>query len=264
MGVYQSDKATDIMSKVLEARGVELDGRTFHDWDEKGKPFWIPAQCSFGDYCGSLVEKTNIKAMQEILDGIEEEKGIEVYSILHEAYSTQSLCLLPRAFAFPEVVEALNSLTDYPLLDESLHSALELEAQAESWSSWAREDFKRELRKLVPDGFGGTPQNEDQTLADLPSLNPLDYPATQQIGLDVSLPWEPAKDGPDSEEIIDLLSEEEIDNLGHLSLQDGSHQPINEQGDSIHFYIEEMVKALSWEHDLLPYISAKVGSLLTR
>lgn len=262
MGVYQSQKPTEIMDAVLSARGVQLDGRTFHTYDEKGKPFWIPSYCSAGDYCGNLVEASNVKALEEMLSEIETEKGITIYFLLHEAYDTRSLCLYPRAFAFPEIVEALNGLSDYPLLDDSLHCEMELEAQAESWDSWAREDFKRELCKLMPDGFGAPIQDESQTLADLPSLNPLDFPGNGWDGS--SLPWEPSLEGPDSDEIIDLLTEEEVDTLSRQAMESGSgsHYPINGSGDSFHFYTEEMAKSLSWEEDILPLIKAKIGSIL--
>jgi len=40
-------------------------------------------------------------------------------------------------------------LEDYPILDESLYSELECEAQAESWELWARRDFVRAVESAL-------------------------------------------------------------------------------------------------------------------
>ena len=40
-------------------------------------------------------------------------------------------------------------IDDYPILDESLYSELELEAQGESWELWARSDFIRAIERRL-------------------------------------------------------------------------------------------------------------------
>jgi hypothetical protein len=47
-------------------------------------------------------------------------------------------------------------LDDYPILDESLYSELELEAQNESWELWARADFVRELERQLDVELSGS------------------------------------------------------------------------------------------------------------
>jgi hypothetical protein len=44
-------------------------------------------------------------------------------------------------------LELAERMADYPILDESHYSDLEHEAQNESWESWARQDFTRELER---------------------------------------------------------------------------------------------------------------------
>ena len=48
-----------------------------------------------------------------------------------------------------EMVESLESLEDYPVLDEDDMSALELERQAEAWESWAAADWRKEVEKQL-------------------------------------------------------------------------------------------------------------------
>lgn len=50
--------------------------------------------------------------------------------------------------AFQKWVELQERLDDYPILDESLHSDECTQEECESWESWARRDFERELEKL--------------------------------------------------------------------------------------------------------------------
>jgi len=54
-----------------------------------------------------------------------------------------------------EMLESLEGLEDYPVLNEGDMSALELERQAEAWESWASTDWRKEVEKqlqaLAPD-----------------------------------------------------------------------------------------------------------------
>jgi len=50
----------------------------------------------------------------------------------------------------PEMIEDLNALEDYPVLDEEDHSEVEMEAENESWENCYRSDFTRALAKKFP------------------------------------------------------------------------------------------------------------------
>ena len=251
MGVYQSERAHQIMERVLDARGLSGLGSTFYAYGEgEGKPFWIPPHCSAGDYCGNLVERSNVNALTEELDAIESEHGIEVYFVLREAYGTDSVALWPRALAFPAIVSIVEGLGDYPLIDDSAHSELETEAQAEAWEAYGRQEFREALSGLVPEAYGAV--DDGSTLADLGSLNPLDYPGFGTgWGDDRALPWEDS-DLPDPSDLVEDIADDKVDMLASQAQECGVY-PLNESGDSIWWPTEEMVGALSWE-DLEPLV----------
>lgn len=77
----------------------------------------------YGDYVGSFVEKSNHEAMEKILN----ENDID-YEGLREAYSTDHLLIPIDALDNNEILETLNSLNNYSLLDENDHSEKVLEA----------------------------------------------------------------------------------------------------------------------------------------
>jgi len=114
----------------------------------------LPRYCSGSDYNGSLVEVSNYKAMLEMMHGetengerFEYEEGRE-YITYSGGYGTFALVIRLDSLT-EEILETLSRLGDYPLIDESLHSELELEAQNEAWESWAKSDFQRELGRAM-------------------------------------------------------------------------------------------------------------------
>lgn len=62
-----------------------------------------------------------------------------------------------------EMLESLESLEDYQVLDEDDWSALELERQAEAWKSWAAADWRKEVKKKLQ---ALAPETADQYWAD--------------------------------------------------------------------------------------------------
>jgi hypothetical protein len=71
-----------------------------------------------------------------------------------------------------EILEALESLEDYPLLDEDLHSQLESESQNKAWESWVRTDFRKELGAAMFSLWHSSPkavQRDIETRADYES-----------------------------------------------------------------------------------------------
>lgn len=71
-----------------------------------------------------------------------------------------------------EMIETIQALQDYPLIDEEDHSALELELQDEAWESWAASDWRRivcaAIDEALPDGFG---QDGDDVLDGVPDAD---------------------------------------------------------------------------------------------
>ncbi len=51
----------------------------------------------------------------------------------------------------PAMLDVLEALDNYPIIDESDLSECETESQNEAWENWLRHDFQRELVKTYPD-----------------------------------------------------------------------------------------------------------------
>ena len=67
---------------------------------------------------------------------------------LNEAYNTTSLMFPISALEDTEMCELLESLDDYPCLDDELMLEIENEMQNEAWESYGRRDFDKHLRTL--------------------------------------------------------------------------------------------------------------------
>ena len=96
---------------------------------------------AFGDYCNAtLVEKSNIQWFEtEFADC----PGVHT---VYDSYSYRAIAIEVQHLT-QEMVEAIASLDDYCVLDEDLHSEMEMEAEYEAWDSWVKADFIRAIEK---------------------------------------------------------------------------------------------------------------------
>lgn len=96
------------------------------------------------DYSGSMVERSNHKVFMEEFG---EENGVV------DAYGSHgSFGVLVRVKdASDEILERLDGLDTYPVMDDDAHGAAEIEAQEEAWEAWAKSDFVRALHKKFDD-----------------------------------------------------------------------------------------------------------------
>ena len=95
-----------------------------------------------GDYCGSTVERSNYKYMEENYSKWFDAGLMQYHS---EAYGTDSILIKVTALKNEELRELLDALIDYPLIDDSLHSDMLCEAENEDWSDYIRDDIIREI-----------------------------------------------------------------------------------------------------------------------
>lgn len=97
---------------------------------------FVPMYCTFGDYCGGLVERANLEYLTdefhdcEWLNSVSFSYGgrqvqINVVDLAEGRLAGDS----EMAERFAEFLVELERLSSYPLLDEDLHSELEMEAQ---------------------------------------------------------------------------------------------------------------------------------------
>jgi hypothetical protein len=72
-------------------------------------------------------------------------------------------------FVSDEMLETIESLENYGILDEDDHSALELELQDEAWENWAASDWRRLVCKAIDAVLPeGATTDGDEILAALP------------------------------------------------------------------------------------------------
>ena len=126
------------------------------DWNEGQDGRYIIPKLLFGsDYSGTLVEKSNAQAFAEqFKDG----QGIW-WQWVYGGHGTYGIVIDRQAIPEEEdpeepdtldaVLECLESLTDYPLLDDDLHTNMEIEAQDEAWNDWARGDFQKVIKQRI-------------------------------------------------------------------------------------------------------------------
>jgi hypothetical protein len=103
---------------------------------------WLSDRALSGDYCGAAYTASNCRVLLEEFGGSPQCR--EAYG----SYSSRSIAIDPR-YLSDELLESLQSLENYPILDEDDCGALELELQAEAWESWAERDFQRALESRL-------------------------------------------------------------------------------------------------------------------
>ena len=98
-----------------------------------------------GDYCGYAdVGAANYRSMKEDFSNHKDVAFIcGHYGFNAVIYNT--------ATEDEAILDILQKLVNYPLIDEDLYSHVRMEWENEAWDNWARSDFKRELCKLHPD-----------------------------------------------------------------------------------------------------------------
>jgi hypothetical protein len=96
--------------------------------------------CPCGGYRNSgYVSKSNYKVFVDKFgefDGVYESSG---------GMGTYAVFIRPELLLNKEIYETLCALTDYPVLNDMVHSEMEEETKEESWDNWVREDFESSL-----------------------------------------------------------------------------------------------------------------------
>jgi hypothetical protein len=103
---------------------------------------WVSDYALYGDYCGAPHTASNCRVL------LEEFGGSPQCREACGSYGSRSVVIDPR-YLSDELLESLQSLEDYPILDENDCSELELELQDEAWESWAKRDFSQSLEERL-------------------------------------------------------------------------------------------------------------------
>lgn len=102
---------------------------------------WVPDYCQSGDYGGAVEYLSNAK---ELLSSFSSPECRELYG----GYGSHGVVIDPR-YLSEDLLESLQSLESYPILNEDALSALEMQLQGEAWETWAAQDFSRSLEKAL-------------------------------------------------------------------------------------------------------------------
>jgi len=109
------------------------------------------APCSITRDTSDSVSLANWQSQLAQLEPLAKHEASGVHSFGHWGCGWFELFLIHESDA--ECLAAADSidavLSEFPVLDDALHSELEYEAQSEAWESWGRAEFKGELERAL-------------------------------------------------------------------------------------------------------------------
>jgi len=117
------------------------------DATEEGELYFFLPYASGSDYSGSTVEAANHK---EFLESYGEEAFVWE---AHGGFNTYAVVLGLTGLlecaddTFDAILDIIEGLENYPLIDDEALSKLESDNANEAWESWVAEDFRRALEK---------------------------------------------------------------------------------------------------------------------
>ncbi|HRM91690.1 MAG TPA: hypothetical protein PLK68_14660 [Thomasclavelia ramosa] len=125
----------------------------FKNYGSEDYPYWQPSDKDtadiathsslvYGDYCNTgAVGKSNVEHIMSLTDLVERTGLYE----LNDAYNTTGVAIPIKALDDPELVEILEALDNYAILDDTAYYETEQEMKDEVWESYARRDFEKFL-----------------------------------------------------------------------------------------------------------------------
>lgn len=133
----------------LEKDAVDDDYAHFTQVDHKKSyyhtiPLFNVEYAGGSDYSGGTVTKANYDTFLEMKN----EENLEPFILeLTGHHSSYGIAIrLDKGEVPQELLDAVEQLEDYPILDEEHLSEVEMEREGEDWESWGRSDWLRALR----------------------------------------------------------------------------------------------------------------------
>lgn len=102
---------------------------------------WISSNCQGGDYGGGTHNVSNARVL------IDQFSSPELREI-GGGYGSFGVAVDPR-YLSEDLLESLQSLENYPVLDEDDLSHYEMELQSEAWENWAEREFRDALENRL-------------------------------------------------------------------------------------------------------------------
>lgn len=129
------------------ADGQETNVRRQSFEADKNGMYVEPKYVSYGDYGGSMVERSNY---EEFLEAFDEHRGTEWWTWYGDYGSHGIIVRVDADARVPEIGEFFTGLEDYPSANDERLSELEHEAINEGWDDYGFRDFLKALEPLLP------------------------------------------------------------------------------------------------------------------
>lgn len=100
----------------------------------------------FSDYSGCMVERANSRYLEEKFSFVTLDlSGFfgTVYTVIRNRDVLDAILHED----FTDFMEEIDSLSDYPCLDDDLLSEMETEAETKAWEDWGESDFAEEIER---------------------------------------------------------------------------------------------------------------------
>lgn len=107
--------------------------------------------CSGGDYSGSDVSIANYRYM---LREFTPKEGVISYYGGYGGYGILLIVPNLKIKTRERVVDILQDLKDYPVIDEELFSEVTAELEQQAWHDWIKEAFRREIKEKFGESLG--------------------------------------------------------------------------------------------------------------
>lgn len=134
-----------------------IDGETVKRAIESGKLDGIAVILPYtvsGDYVGSRVGTSNCRTLIENYPETVWERREMYFSSMAIVWLRDMVAVMSGAHDHHGLLDDLEALQRYPVLDEQLLSELEMEDMLEAWDGWAQSDLMREIGRLAITGDG--------------------------------------------------------------------------------------------------------------
>lgn len=198
---------------------------------------WLSNHCLSGDYCGAPHTASNARVLLKEFSSPELRECIG-------SYGARSVAIDPR-YLSEELLELLQSLENYPVLDENDCSFLELDLQSEAWENWAQRDFARALEQRLSSVL----ENDELAEETIDSLSPDSlYSLFYALADKGSIYWE-SQSSPDQwidcDKVAEELTREELLSLVTLSHEQAHRSAMAPLSEPLLSPIESLLASLS-------------------
>ena len=204
------------------------------DPQEEGELYFFLPYASGSDYSGSTVEKANYK---EFLESYGEEGFVWE---AHGGFDTYAVVLGLTGLlecaddTFDAILDIIEGLEDYPLIDDEALSTLEMEGADEAWDCWVASDFRRALEKKF-DGvdFEWPPDSDLRPFFEKRAEKANEYWFNEGYGPDMYIRFDKIVEGIDLDDLADYTLRYVVTYVGQETEEYTSETEAIERVDSL-------------------------------